>query len=316
MLFSVEYIATIINSTIRMMSPLLYASLAAAICSKADIFNLSMEGAMLTSAFFSIVVNYFTKSVTLSILSGVISSVLVSASVGFFVLKLKASPVVVGLAINNTMAGVTTYLLYIIFKTKGVFTHPSLIGIPKIRLPFIEKIPVLSIIFSGLTILDYMAVIITVLIYIFLYKTVIGYRLRAIGINSEAARSLGTPVEKYQFLTISFSGILCGFAGCLLSMGSVKLFIENITAGRGYIAMAANNLGKSHPIGVLLASLFFGCCQALGNFLQNTSIKSQITSSIPYVATIIALILFTVQRRYAKHKRVSEVLKKDATFSG
>jgi len=281
MLFSVEYIATIINSTIRMMSPLLYASLAAAICSKADIFNLSMEGAMLTSAFFSIVVNYFTKSVTLSILAGVISSVLVSASVGFFVLKLKASPVVVGLAINNTMAGVTTYLLYIIFKTKGVFTHPSLIGIPKIRLPFIEKIPVLSIIFSGLTILDYMAVIITVLIYIFLYKTVIGYRLRAIGINSEAARSLGTPVEKYQFLTISFSGILCGFAGCLLSMGSVKLFIENITAGRGYIAMAANNLGKSHPIGVLLASLFFGCCQALGNFLQNTSIKSQITSSIP-----------------------------------
>ena len=315
MLFSIDYIATIINSTIRMMSPLLYASLAAAICAKADIFNLSMEGAMLVSAFFSIVVNYFTKSVVLSILAGVMASVLVSDCVGFFVLKLKASPVVVGLSINNTVAGATTYLLYIIFNTRGVFTHPSLVGIPKIRLPFIEKTAVLSTIFSGLTLLDYMSFVIAILVYLFFYKTVIGYRIRAIGINSEAARSLGTPVEKYQFLTISFSGILCGFAGCLLSMGSVRLFIENITAGRGYIAMAANHLGKSHPIGVLFASLFFGCCQALGNFLQNTSLKTQITSSIPYVATILALIVFTVQKRYAKQKKMLEVFNKDAASS-
>jgi ABC-type uncharacterized transport system permease subunit len=207
--------------------------------------------------------------------------------------------------------GATTYLLYIIFKTKGVFTHTSLIGIPKVSLPLINNIPILSTIFSGLTILDYLSFAIAILIYIFLYRTVIGYRIRAIGINSEAARSLGTPVEKYQFLIISFSGVLCGLAGCLLSMGSVKLFIQNITSGRGYIAMAANHLGKSHPLGVLMASLFFGCCQALGNFLQHTSLKTQVTSSIPYVATIIALVLFTVQKRYAKQKKIMEVLNKD-----
>lgn len=310
MTFNADYFATIMNSTIRMMSPILYASLAAAICSKADIFNLSMEGAMLAAAFFSIVANYYTHSVILSILAAIISGVLVSAGVGFFILRLKASPVVVGLAANSTIAGMTTYLLYIIFRTKGVFTHPSLVGIPKVSLPLISKTKILSTIFSGLTIIDYFAFISAVLMYVFLYKTVPGYRVRAIGINSEASRSLGTPVEKYQFAAICFSGALCGLAGCLISMGSVKLFIQNITAGRGYIAMAANHLGKYHPIGVLIASLFFGACQAFGNFLQNTSLKTQVTSSIPYIATILALIVFSIQNRYAKIKTNMEALRK------
>ena len=122
-------------------------------------------------------------------------------------------------------------------------------------------------------------------------------------INKEAARSLGTPVEKYQFLTISLSGILCGLGGVLLSMGTVTLFMQNMTSGRGYIAMAANNLGKSHPIGVLLSSLFFGFSQAAGNVLQNTSLKTQITASIPYVATIVALILFSIQNKRKKKNK-------------
>ena len=175
------------------------------------------------------------------------------------------------MATNTMMGGVTTYLLYVIFKTKGVFTDPSLVSLTKIDIPFIKDIPVLGTMISGLTIIDYLAFIIAIGMHIFLYKTVLGYRLRAIGINKEAARSLGIPVEKYQFLTISLSGLLCGLGGVLLSMGTVTLFIQNITSGRGYIAMAANNLGKSNPIGVLLSSLFFGFSQAAGNVLQNTS---------------------------------------------
>ncbi len=110
--------------------------------------------------------------------------------------------------------------------------------------------------------------------------------INSVGINPEAAKSLGTPVEKYQFLTITLSGILTGLGGVLLSMSTVTLFIQDITSGRGYIALAANNLGNSHPLGVLFSSFFFGVCQAFGNALQNTSLKTQITASIPYVATI------------------------------
>ena len=298
---SVDYLAVVANSTLRMMTPILLVTLAAAICSKVRIFNIAMEGTMLTGAFFSIVANYYTHNVFLSVLAGAISGMIVSAIVGFCIIKLKASPVVVGMATNTMMGGVTTYLL---FKTKGVFTDPSLVSLPKIDLPIIKDIPVLGTIFSGLTFVDYLAFILAIGMYIFLYKTVLGYRLRAIGINKEAARSLGTPVEKYQFLTISLSGILCGLGGVLLSMGTVTLFMQNMTSGRGYIAMAANNLGKSHPIGVLLSSLFFGFSQAAGNVLQNTSLKTQITASIPYVATIVALILFSIQTKRNKKKKI------------
>lgn len=298
--FNIEYFAVIVNSMIRMTTPILLVTLAAAICSKVKIFNIAMEGTMLAAAFFSIVANYYTGSVLLSVLTAIITSMLISALVGYWVIKLKASAVVVGMAINTMMGGVTTYLLYLIFKTKGVFSDPSLVSLPKVSIPFIEDIPVLGTALSGLTIIDYLAFFIAIGMYIFLYKTVLGFRLRAVGINPEAAKSLGTPVEKYQFLTITLSGILTGLGGVLLSMSTVTLFIQDITSGRGYIALAANNLGNSHPLGVLFSSFFFGVCQAFGNALQNTSLKTQITASIPYVATIIALILYSVHHQRKK----------------
>ncbi len=197
--FNIEYFAVIVNSMIRMTTPILLVTLAAAICSKVKIFNIAMEGTMLAAAFFSIVANYYTGSVFLSVLTAVITSMLISALVGYCVIKLKASAVVVGMAINTMMGGVTTYLLYLIFKTKGVFSDPSLVSLPKVSIPFIEDIPVLGTALSGLTIIDYLAFFIAIGMYIFLYKTVLGFRLRAVGINPEAAKSLGTPVEKYQF---------------------------------------------------------------------------------------------------------------------
>ncbi|NLD60533.1 MAG: ABC transporter permease [Clostridiales bacterium] len=304
-MFNIGYFSAIVSSTLRMCAPLLYCSLAAAICQKAQVFNIAMEGMMMASAFFSIVVNYFTNSVWLALLAGVAGSVAVAMILGLFIVKLKASPVIVGMAINTMMVGLTTYLMYIFFGTKGVFTHPSLVGLPKVALPFGG---VAADMLAGLTFVDYGAFAASALAFVVLYRMTVGYRLRAIGISPEAARSMGTPIESYQFATLAVSGALCGLAGVLLSMGSVTLFIQNITSGRGYIAMAANNLGKSHPLGVLAASLFFGCCQALGNFLQNTSLKGQITASIPYAATVLALILFTVRRRAARKNKIRKVL--------
>lgn len=298
--FNIEYFAVILNSMIRMTSPILLVTLAAAMCSKVKIFNIAMEGTMLAAAFFSIVANYYTGSVFLSVLAAIVTSMLISALVGYCVIKLKASAVVVGMAINTMMGGVTTYLLYLIFKTKGVFSDPSLVSLPKISLPIIEDIPVLGTALSGLTLIDYLSFFIAIGLYIFLYKTVLGFRLRAVGINPEAAKSLGTPVERYQFLTITLSGILTGLGGVLLSMSTVTLFIQDITSGRGYIALAANNLGNSHPLGVLFSSFFFGVCQSFGTVLQNTSLKTQITASLPYVATIIALILYSLHHKRKK----------------
>lgn len=304
------YIAAIISSTFRMCSPILLCSLAAAVCSKASIFNIAMEGCMMISAFFSIVVNYYSGgNVLLSIMAGIVSSMMVSAILAYFVIRLKASPVVVGMAINTMSGGLTTYLMYVFFKTKGLFQDPALVGLTKFTL-FANTFPELSKMFYGLTYVDYLSWIIVMAVYIFMYKTVLGYRLRAIGINPEAAKSLGTAVEKYQFITMTMSGILCGLAGCLLSMGSVTLFIQNISSGKGYIAMTANNLGKSHPIGVALSSLFFGVCQSVGSFLQQTSLKGQITGAIPYVATILASIFSSIRYKQLKARKIREAIER------
>ncbi|MEN1760840.1 ABC transporter permease [Anoxynatronum sibiricum] len=297
---SPEYLAVLANSTIRMTTPILLVTLAAALCTRVKLFNIALEGAMIAGAFFSIVANYYTGSIWLSVMAGAVSGMAVCGLVGFCVVHLKASAVVAGLAANTLMTATTTYLLSIIFNTKGVFTHPSLVSLPKITLPGVAGIPFIGTLFSGLTPLDYLAFILAGLLYVFLYKTVPGFRLRAVGINPEAARSLGTPVERWQLLTITFSGLLCGLGGCLLSMGTVTLFIQNITSGRGYIALAANTLGQSHPLGVLLSCGFFGFSQAVGNALQNTALKTQMTFSIPYAATIVALIAFHL---YTQHKK-------------
>lgn len=309
MIFEWSYISAIISSTLRMCSPILLCSLAAAICSKAGVFNIAMEGCMMVSAFFAIVVNYYSGgSVLLAILAGILSSMLMSAVLAVLIIRLKASPVVAGMAINTMSGGLTTYLMYVFFHTKGLFQNPTLNGLSKLTPFFASAFPELAQMFYGLTTVDYLSWIIAILVQVFLYRTVIGYRIRAIGINPEAARSLGTPVEKYQFWTMTLSGIFCGLAGVLLSMGSVTLFIQNITSGKGYIAMTANNLGKSHPLGVAAASLFFGACQSLGSFLQQAGLKGQITGSIPYAATVLASVVSSIRYRRQKEKKIREAI--------
>ena len=310
MIVSWTYISAIISSTFRACSPILLCSLAAALCSKTGVFNVAMEGCMLLSAFFSIVVNYFTHgNVMISILAGIVTSMIVSGILAFFIIKLKASPVIVGMAINTMANGLTIYLMYVFFGRKGLFQDPSLVGLNKVTPFFAKSLPDLASCFYGLTYVDYLSWILAIAVYVFLYKTVIGYRLRAIGINKEAARSLGTPVERYQFITMTCSGILCGLAGVLLSMGSVTLFIQNISSGKGYIAMTANNLGAAHPLGVAAASLFFGICQSVGSFLQQTSLKGQITGAIPYVMTILASIVSSIYVKAKKERKIRQALK-------
>ncbi len=312
MIFEWTYISAILSSTFRMCSPILLCSLAAAVCSKAGVFNIAMEGCMMVSAFFAIVVNYYSGgSAILGILAGIFSSMFISAILAFLIIRLKASPVVAGMAINTMSSGLTTYLMYIFFHTKGLFQNPVLVGLKKLTPFFADAFPSLAQMFYGLTTVDYLSWVIAILIYVFLYKTVVGYRIRAIGINAEAARSLGTPVEKYQFWTMTLSGIFCGLAGVLLSMGSVTLFIQNITQGKGYIAMTANNLGKSHPLGVAAASLFFGVCQSLGSFLQQAGLKGQITGSIPYAATILASVVSAIRYRKQKEKKIRKAISSD-----
>ena len=307
-----EYIAVVINSTIRMMTPVLFAALGSAICSRVRVFNIALEAQMLMAAFVAILVNYFTHSVLVSVLAAVISGMMVAWLVAVLQVKFGASDMVVGTSMNILISGLTTFLLFVTFDTKGAFTDSSLKGLPKVEIPIIKDIPILGTIFSRLTILDYFAVFMAIALYFFMFKTVKGFRMLAVGINKDAVISQGMNADRTQMMAVVFSGFLCGCGGVLLTLGQVTLYTENITAGRGFFAMAAANLGRSHPIGVIISSFFFGFAEAIGNSLQNTAIKSQLTSALPYVVTIIALVFSSGKLRQNKGVKAAKATKAEA----
>lgn len=294
MTLSIEYLASVFNSTLRCMTPILLVALCAGVCSKVKVFNIALEGTLLISAFFAFLTQYFIRNILLSVIVAMAVGMLITFIMSFFIVRLKGAPMIVGMAINTFALGFTTFLLSMIFNTKGTVTDPTLKGLPKVTLPIIKDIPVLSTMFSSLTVIDYAAFVMAIVMYIIMYKTVIGFRLRAIGINESAASSLGINVARYQIIATTLSGAMIGMAGCLLSLGSVTLFIQNISSARGYVALAANNLCKGHPLGALLSSALFGFAKALAQVLQNTAIKQQLLECIPYIATIVAMAVYNV----------------------
>ena len=301
MTISIEYLASVFATVIRQTSPILLVALCAGVCSKVKVFNIALEGTLLISAFFAFLTQYFVRNIWLSVLVAMAVAMLTTFIMSFFIVKLKGQPMIVGMAINTFALGFTTFLLSMIFNTKGTVTDPTLKGLPKITLPVIKDIPVVSTMFSSLTIIDYAAFVLAVVMYVIMYKTVIGFRLRAIGVNKSAASSLGVNVERYQIVATTLSGSMIGLAGCLLSLGSVTLFIQNISAARGYVALAANNLCQGHPLGCLLSSALFGFTKALAQVLQNTAIKQQLLECIPYNATIVAMAVYNaIAKRRAK----------------
>ncbi|MCL1804813.1 MAG: ABC transporter permease [Clostridiales bacterium] len=298
-----NYLAVVFNSTLRMMTPILYVALGSAYCNRVYVFNIGLEGMMLAGAFSAIVANYYTHSVALSLLAAVLSSMLVALVAGIFIVKFKGAMLVVGVSINILVGGLTTFLMQIIFKVKGAYVSPDLVGLPKIDVSFLKPAPVLHTMFSALTWLDLCAFASAIFLYFFLFRTVAGFHIRSVGINKEAAESMGVKADRLQILTVVFSGFLSGVGGCLLSMGGVTMYAQNITAGRGFIAMAAGALGAAHPLGVVASSTFFGFAQSIANMLQNTSISSQLTMAVPYFSTIVALALYNYLGMRKEKKR-------------
>ncbi len=276
-------------SAIRMVSPILLAALGGALCARVGIFNVGLEGLILAGAFSAIVGNYYSGSVIIAVLTGAFGGVLVSLLFGLATIKFKANPIVAGIAINFLVLGLTTFGLRAIFQVKGAFYDKDMTGLPKWDLPLIENIPVVGDLLSGHSPLVYTAFIAAILLYIFLFKTVVGFRILAVGKNEAAARSLGLKVTVLQYGAIVASGVLCGLAGAQLSLGQVTMFTEGMTAGRGFIALVAMMLGGSHPIGMIGSSLLFGLMDALSIRLQGFSMPTQFTAMLPYVITIIAM---------------------------
>jgi simple sugar transport system permease protein len=195
---------------------------------------------------------------------------------------LRGDAVVLGIAMNLLAVGLTSFLLRTVFGVQGTFDDPSLAGLPLI---------------GGFTPLAYLAFVAVAVAAVMLSRHVWGLRLRGVGEAPDAAATLGVSPAKYKYAAVLISGVLCGLAGAQLALGNVTLFSENMTAGRGWIAVVAVMLGRALPLGVLLAALLFGLAEAAGFRLQGLGLPQQATDAAPYVVTLGALFLTTARRR-------------------
>ena len=272
---------------IRIATPLALAAIGGTICERSGIINIALEGLILIGAFVSVVVSYFTGSAWLGVLGAVIISALFALLLAYFSINLRANQVIVGTAINIFALGATGFLTDFIFKEAGA--TPGVAGLNPIKIPVLCDIPWIGEIFFQQKPIIYLTFLIIILSQFILFKTKIGLRIRAVGEHPRAADTVGINIYKIRYLAVIISGALGGLAGAQLALEEIRRFVEYMSGGRGFIALAANVFGKWTPIGSWLGSLLFGFAQALQLRIGVFKIPSEFTNMIPYILTIIVL---------------------------
>lgn len=242
---------------IRVATPIIFASLGAVICTKAGVVNLGLEGIMLISALAGVLGSAFGGNLVWGVLAGLLAAVAVSAVFAYFHLVLKANNVLCGTAVNTMATGLTVFVLQLATGEKGNSSSLKSFAFPNVDIPVIRDIPVIGTILSGHNALTYFALFMVAAIWFFLYKTPTGLRMRAVGENPDAASSVGQNVVRIQFLAIVLCGLMTGLGGMYLSMGYLNMFVRDMTAGRGFISLAACSMGQATPAGALLSSMIF-----------------------------------------------------------
>ncbi len=228
-------------------------------------------------------------------LAGILVGVTMGFVLGYFHLKLKADIILSAIALNMFASGFTIFMLFLIAKDKGTSISLRSLVFPDIHLPLIKEIPIIGEILSGHNLLTYVAILSIIFMYFLIYKTRLGLRIRAVGQNPDAAESVGIDVKRIKLYSLLISGFFGALGGLYLSMGYVSWFGRDMTAGRGFIAVAASNLGGHLPLGVFISSLFFGLINAISIYLAPLRLPSEFTHLIPYVTTIIALTFYSIR---------------------
>ncbi|MEP2030853.1 MAG: ABC transporter permease [Paracoccaceae bacterium] len=292
----------VLDSTVRLATPLLLACLAGLFSERAGIFDIGLEGKMLAAAFFSAAFAAITGSVWLGLLAGIASSVALSGLHGLASITFRGNQLISGVAINFLASGLTVLIAQSWFSQGG--RTPSLMGegrFEPITLPFadaLKDMPILGPIYyeliSGHSILVYVAFACVPLTWWILYRTRFGLRLRAVGENPAAVDTAGISVVGLRYVAVAICGILCGIAGAYLATALQAGFVKEMTAGRGFIALAALIFAKWRPWYALSACLLFGFLQAIALRYQNIDLGAftvpvQFMDALPYILTVVIL---------------------------
>jgi ABC-type uncharacterized transport system permease subunit len=294
---------TLIVILLRVMVPILLAALGGLISDLAGVVNIGLEGLMLISAFASIAAGSAADSWIVGVMAGVLSSVMVSYAMGFFALKLKVDIIIAGFAVNIFGSGFTIFMMSTIYGLTGNYNPVNLDKIPDITIPFIHDVPLLGKLLSGHSLMVWVAFFAVIFCCYLIYRTPYGVHLRSVGEAPDAAESLGIRANRMKYSALVWSGVFAGLAGSYLSMGMTSMFVKDMTAGTGFLALAVVLFGNRNPVGVLMGSIVFGLASAVTTLVETTpgsTVPSQFIKMIPYIVTIVALVVFAIRNKRKK----------------
>ncbi len=293
----------VLDSTVRLATPLLLACLAGLFSERAGIFDIGLEGKMLAAAMFSAAAAAIYGSVWIGLAAGIAASMALSLVHGLASITFRGNQLISGVAINFLAAGMTVLIAQDWFRQGG--RTPSLIGggrFEPINLPFADDVapipfvgPIYSELISGHSILVYVALFAVPFTWWLLFRTRFGLRLRAVGENPAAVDTAGVSVVGLRFVAVFICGILCGIAGAYLATGLQAGFVKDMTAGRGFIALAALIFAKWRPWHALGATMLFGYLQAVAlrsDLIERAlgfKVQVQLLDALPYILTVVIL---------------------------
>jgi ABC-type uncharacterized transport system permease subunit len=280
--------SALLAATLRYATPLLFAALGGLFSERSGVINIALEGMMLMGAFFAL----WGADITNSWIGGLLIALAAGGALGLlhavFAITLRADQIVSGTALNFLAAGLTGYMFIDVYGSEG--TPDSLPAVPDVTLPLVEDIPFVGDVIGSMNLLIWLGLIAAFATWLFVFRTPGGLRLRSVGENPRAAETAGLSPARIRYLAVIGSGMMAALGGAYLSIGFVHSFAPNMTAGRGFIALAALIFGRWHPRGALAAVLLFGFGSALAQRLPVFSPSAAtLFQALPYVLTLIAV---------------------------
>lgn len=287
------------SQMLRSATPVALAAMGGLMTEHAGIMNIGMDGMILTGAFVAVAVSVATGSLWLALLATVAVGVLLGLLFALLVVKFQSDEFIIGTALNIFAAGLTVYLLWALFGVRG--TLRTQVGLPVIHLGILGEIPFLGSILSGNSLFIYLTVGIVAAMWLLVYRTPWGFRLRAAGEHPATLRTAGISPVKMKWSASIICGGFCALAGAQLALGNVTMFSEGMSNSRGYIAFACVIFGGANPVKSYLAALMFGFFDALGYRLQEYDISAHLTSMIPYVITVAMMVYVVIRSNRRKN---------------
>ena len=278
-------------------APILLAAIGGAVTQQGNILNIGLEGMMLIGAFTAISVGSAAGSALVGVVAAMVAAILLALLYALATLFFRADFIVVGIGVNLLAAGLSVFLLQVVYGNPGVTPPSATITLPRIPLGPIGNIPVLGEAINNQTPLVWLAFLCVPLYSVLLYRTRFGVHLRAVGEDEGAAEAAGISIRRMKFVSILISGALCGLGGAQLAMATLGTFTAGMTSGRGFIAVAALTFGLAKPVRTMVAAFIFGAADAVADQLGIAGVNSNLALMTPYVITILALLLAGIRVR-------------------